>query len=162
MFKLGTYLTIAFIVCNLYGSQANALHEDNCGLLKDPNLLLKKMLPLVDHVADYRSKNLIAEINLLKKKMTELTGTMTHILAEMKMGQASLQESLKDIVPKDLNDRLCRVEDQQVDIQKSLGAQLDVQINLENDQKSVLELVQSLDKKLADIHKSNSEYPNQM
>jgi len=144
MFKLGTYLTIAFIVCNLYGSQANALHEDNCGLLKDPNLLLKKMLPLLDHVADYRSKNLIAEINLLKKKMTELTGTMTHILAEMKMGQASLQESFTDIVPKDLNDRLGGVEDQWID------------------QKPVLELVQRLNKKLADIHKSNSEHPNQM
>jgi len=102
------------------------------------------MLPLLDHVADYRSKNLIAEINLLKKKMTELTGTMTHILAEMKMGQASLQESFTDIVPKDLNDRLGGVEDQWID------------------QKPVLELVQRLNKKLADIHKSNSEHPNQM
>ncbi|XP_017015053.2 uncharacterized protein [Drosophila takahashii] len=159
MLKLGICLAIVFIACNLYGSQAKPTDDDFTSLLiKDPNHPLRQMLPLLDHIAAYRSKILVDEINKLKTETTELKQTMWRILAAMESGQSSLQESLKDVVPKDLNDRLGRVEDQQTDIQKSLGAQLEMQVNLDKGQQSVLENVQSLDKKLADLYKIISEH----
>ncbi|XP_017074990.2 accessory gland protein Acp29AB [Drosophila eugracilis] len=89
------------------------------------------MLPLLDYIAKQRDEFFLALHNQTLSKL----GALEDKLQRM---QIKMEESIQDGALSDLKERVDGMEVKQVDAQKSNAAQLEVQINLEKNQKDLL------------------------
>ncbi|KAH8351917.1 hypothetical protein KR084_000597 [Drosophila pseudotakahashii] len=137
MFKIGTYTLYLVIAWNLRGFQSES--RDNARsvcLLKDPpnqcgDFCLSVLEPLLNHIAKHQEQWNTSDALKLNDTQAKLDGIQTKLEGQT----ASLEDSLI---------RLTRMEAHQSDIQKSMGSQLEVQINLEKEQKSLMETFKNM------------------
>ncbi|XP_070075818.1 CD209 antigen-like protein B [Drosophila takahashii] len=132
MFKIVSYTQFLLIACNLYRSQSESLENvRSVCLLKDPpnqcgEFCLSVLEPLLNHIAKHQEQWNTSDA----LKLNDTQAKLGQIQTKLEEQTVSLEDSLV---------RLTRMEAHQTDIQKALGSQLEVQINLEKEQKSLTE-----------------------
>ncbi|KAH8351919.1 hypothetical protein KR084_000599 [Drosophila pseudotakahashii] len=146
MFKIGTYTLYLLVAWNLCISQSESLdNAQSVCLLKDPpnqcgEFCLSVLEPLLNHIAKHQEQWNTSDALKLNDTQAKLDGIQTKLEGQT----ASLEDSLKKVLPQDVQERLTRMEAHQKDIQKSMGSQLEVQINLEKEQKSLMETFKNM------------------